>query len=102
MSLNKDEQYTMAIMDTILSLFRDQEEDGHPIYHFELDNIDATEFFTSMVTACGLIYNRLTDEDMDILDYTHLANKLAVQKLLEEVINSMEKRDEKERGNNEG
>lgn len=44
--------------------------------HFEKD-------ITAMLFAVFMIFIRLTKTEMDILEFTHVLNKLAVQNLLE-------------------
>lgn len=77
------EEYTLAISESIFSLFKDEDDGGNPNYHYDLNKIDATKFFTAMIMACGYIYNRLTQDDKTFLDFTYLANQLIVQNLLE-------------------
>ena len=44
--------------------------------HFEED-------ITAMLLAAYMIFTRLTKIEMDILEFTHVLNKLAVQNILE-------------------
>jgi hypothetical protein len=73
MKLN--EQYTAEIYDHLLELFdRDSEN-----FKFDLEKIDATELFTALVKANGILFNRLTDDNKSFLDFTYLCNSLIVQ-----------------------
>lgn len=44
---------------------------------------DATDDITSMLIAFQFVVQRLTEYDGDLIDFTHLLNKLAVQSVLE-------------------
>jgi len=82
--LTKTDEYALAVADSILSLFKDEEDGGNPIYHYKLDEIDATKFFTGMVKGCGYVYNRLTGDNKNFLEFTYLCNQLIVQDILED------------------
>lgn len=80
--MNRKNEMTIAVTDSILSLFRDEEDGGNPNYHFELSEIDATEFFTSMVYGCNFVFNQLTNIEKNGLEFTHICNQLVVQDML--------------------
>ena len=44
---------------------------------------DATEDVTAMLLAMHLVCERLTGYDGDLIDFTHVLNKLAVQHIME-------------------
>ncbi len=44
---------------------------------------DATEDFTAMLLAMKNIYDRVSGSDGDLIDFTHILNKLAVQCIME-------------------
>lgn len=75
-------EYTMAITESILSLFKDEDDGGNSHYRYDLDKIDATKFFTGMVMACAYVFNKLTDDDKNFLEFTHLCNQLIVQHMM--------------------
>jgi len=81
----KTEEYAMAVADSIMSLFRD-DEDGNPHYHYDMEEIDATKFFTGMVMGCAYVFNKLTGEEKNFLEFTHICNQLIVQHMLQEGI----------------
>lgn len=81
--MTKKEQYAVAIADAILSLFRDEEEGGNPNFHFKISEVDATRFFTEMVTGCRIVFEQLTSIEKNNFEFTHLLNQLVVQDLLE-------------------
>lgn len=80
--MRKQDEYAVAIADAILSLFRNEENDGNPYYHFDLNTIDATEFITSMVAGCNLVFQKLTQVEKNNLEFTYLLNQLVVQSML--------------------
>ena len=49
-----------------------------------LDNENLTEDFTAMVFALNVFFNNVTGQDIDIIDFTHLMNKLAFQHLMDD------------------
>ncbi len=42
---------------------------------------DLTEDFTAMVYAQWVVYQRMTDDDVDIFGFTHLCNRLVLQQM---------------------
>ncbi|MFB7817405.1 hypothetical protein ACFC0X_24950 [Paenibacillus chitinolyticus] len=77
--MNDQNQYIAAVHDQIAKLFNDNNED----YTFDINRIDATQFFIGMTKANALIYNKLTGDDKSALEFTYLTNQLIVQDLLE-------------------
>lgn len=47
------------------------------------ENVDLTAFFTSAIKGLSLLYNYVTGDAKNFLEFTHLANYLIVQDLLE-------------------
>lgn len=80
--MNKKEEYAVAVADSILSLFIDEEDGGNPNFHFTLSEIDATEFFTSIIKGCNVVYSKLTNDEKSNLEFTYLCNNLIVQDML--------------------
>ena len=81
--MNKKDKMALAIADSILSLFRDEENGGNPNFHYDLSEIDATEFFTSMVMGCNFVFNELTKSEKNNLEFTYICNQLIVQDILQ-------------------
>ena len=61
--------------------YRD-EENQLPVQQMGLDD-NPTEDFTAMVFALKMFFNQTTGQEIDIVDFTHLLNKLVVQHLIE-------------------
>lgn len=81
--LDKEQEYGLGVADGILSLFRDEEDGGNQDYHYDLSEIDATKFFIGMVIGCNLVFEKLTQQEQDLIDFTNTLNKLAFQYLIE-------------------
>lgn len=79
---NKQDRYTMDLTCQILNLFKN-EKNREDVQQIDLSTIDATMFFTSMVYACTHVYNQMTGDNKNFLEFTHLANQLIVQDMME-------------------
>lgn len=44
---------------------------------------DVTEDFTAMLIAMAVIFNGVVENDVDLIDFTHILNKLAVQYIMD-------------------
>lgn len=87
---NKEAEYSLAIASAILSLFKDEEDGGYENYQFDINEVDATLFITSMVMGCNVVLEKLTGIDKTHLEFTHLLNSLLVQNMMEEKENDNE------------
>ena len=63
-------------------MFKDDEEDDTTT-KFDLDKIDATEFFTGAFMALCLLFNKLTNQEKNYLEMTYIFNQLIVQHMQE-------------------
>lgn len=77
--LKLNEQYAVEVSGAIKSLF-DPDSENH---RYDLDEINATEFFIGIIKATGMLYTELTEDDKSFLEFTYLANQLIVQDLLD-------------------
>lgn len=59
------------------------EENQETIQQMKLDNENLTEDFTAMVFALKMLFSKVTEQDIDIIDFTHLLNKLVFQHLMD-------------------
>ncbi|OKP91397.1 hypothetical protein [Paenibacillus sp. P32E] len=75
-------QVTMIlhIQEQILKLVDEESED----FIYDIDKMDATDFFTAYIKAGNVIFNQLTSVKKNNLEFTHLANQLIVQDLLKD------------------
>ena len=69
-------------MEAIKNAYR-TEKNQVPLQKMQLTNDNLTEDFTAMVYALNMFFSEVTGQEIDIIDFTHLLNKLVVQNLLE-------------------
>ena len=60
------------------------EENREPVQKMELNDDNLTEDFTAMVYALNMFFDEVTGQQVDIIDFTHVLNKLVVQHLIEQ------------------
>lgn len=76
--MRKETEYAMLIIDTIANELADEESSLHRIGTEVGDN--ANEFFYALSTLAPLhVYNKLTGEDLDPLEFNHVMNRLIFQ-----------------------
>jgi hypothetical protein len=81
--MKKIEQKALCFMTALADVYKDEENrelDAFP--KMKLSN-DVTEDFTAMLLAMSLIFQQLTEYDGDLIDFTHMLNKLAVQHIMD-------------------
>ncbi len=66
----------------ITSVYRSEENQGF-VQQMNLDNENLTEDFTAIVFALKVFFSEVTEQDIDIIDFTHLLNKLVFQHLMD-------------------
>ncbi|WP_339259571.1 hypothetical protein MKZ12_07225 [Paenibacillus sp. FSL R5-0713] len=74
-----NEAMIAVIHDHMTKLFDPEDE----CFAYDLSTTDATELFTSMIQAEAFLFNELTKQKKTFLEYTHMANQLVVQDLIE-------------------
>jgi predicted GNAT superfamily acetyltransferase len=77
--MTKQEEMVFTVTTAINKLFDPESEEQR----YSWKDIDLTDFFTAYVKAGGYIYNRITGDDKNYLEFTHVANQLIVQDLME-------------------
>ena len=84
--MNKQEfnERVEKFVTVLRDLYLDEEErEGTEIPKIELNEDDITDDFTAMIIAVHLLYTFITgDDDMDLIGFTHMVNRLAFQWLL--------------------
>lgn len=73
----------LTFLTLIANAYRNEENQEHT-QQMTLDNENITEDFTAMIFALNMFFNRVTGQDIDIIDFTHLMNKLAFQHLMDD------------------
>ena len=81
--MNTIQKKAMQFLTALMDVYRD--EDNRELEAFEKLELggDFTEDFTAMLLAMKVMIERITDFDGDIIDFTHMLNKLAVQYCME-------------------
>lgn len=83
LTMTRIEEKAMAFITGITDVYRDEENRELEAFGKMEFSEDATEDFTAMLVALKCIYAKLTgDHDTDIIDFTHILNKLAVQHIM--------------------
>lgn len=63
------------------NIFREG-DDIEPVMPIQMEDIDEN-FFTAELIALKMQFENLTQQEVDLIEFTHILNKLAVQYLLE-------------------
>lgn len=75
------EKFVTALRDLYLDV---EEREGAETPKIELEEENLTDDFTAMIIAVHLLYVSITgDYDTDLIGFTHIANRLVFQWLLE-------------------
>lgn len=78
------EEKALHFLTAISDVYRDEEKrELEAFSKLELPSDDMTDYITAMLVAFQFVVQRLTGYDGDLIDFTHILNKLAVQNLLE-------------------
>lgn len=76
---------TMMLLAAMLDCYRDEED--RELYAFgkiQMNPENVTEDFTAMLLAMHINYMSITgDTESDLIDFTHILNKLAVQYVMD-------------------
>ena len=80
----KTEEKALHFVAAISDVYRDEERrELESFSKLELSADDMTDAITALLVAFQFVVQRLTGYDGDLIDFTHILNKLAVQSLLE-------------------
>ncbi len=77
------EQKAIHFLTALMDVYRDEESRELPALDKMEFPDDLTEDFTAMVMAMHTICQTLAGYDGDLIDFTHMLNKLVVQHLME-------------------
>ena len=68
------------------SVYQDEENRGIDLLpKLELKDESLTEDFTAMFYAMFILYKQITgDDEADVIDFSHICNKLVFQRIMEE------------------
>ena len=84
--MNKQEfnERVEKFVTVLRDLYLDEEErEGTEIPKIELNEDNLIDDFTAMIMAVHLLYIGITGHDTDLIGFTHIANRLVFQWLLE-------------------
>ena len=81
--MNITQEKAMHFLTALADVYRD--EDNRELEAFSKMELsgDFTEDVTAMLLAMKVFVDRITRDDGDIIDFTHMLNKLAVQYVME-------------------
>ena len=78
------EEKALHFFAAISDVYKDEENrELETFSKLELPVDDANDDVTAMLIAFQFVVQRLTGDDGDLIDFTHILNKLAVQNVLE-------------------
>ena len=84
------EEKVVHFLTAIADVYRDEEHRELKAFPQMKMTDDFTEDFTAMLIGIHFICERLTGYDVDLIDFTHMLNKLAIQHIMEKQNNNME------------
>lgn len=73
----------LCFLVTIKNAYKDFEE-REDFPKLELRDKELTEDFTAMLYSLMCLYIQITGEETDIIGFTHILNRLAIQHIMEE------------------
>lgn len=76
------EKKVVSFVISLQNAYKD-EEDREDQQKLELTEEGLTEDFTAMLSALRVMYIQITDDDVDLIGFTHLLNRLAMQHLMD-------------------
>lgn len=62
----------------------EEEKESTGLIPLELKDEELTEDFTAMIYAMWSIYNLITEDDVDVIGFTHIINRLVIQEFMED------------------
>lgn len=80
---NKMENKIYAFVTAIVNSYKEYYE-REDFAKLELKEEDLTEDFTAMLIALKVFYTDATGDDIDLIGFTHILNRLAIQYVMEE------------------
>lgn len=76
-------QKGLCFLTALMDVYRDEENRELEAFGAMEFSDDVTEDFTAMLLAFKVVFERITGDDGDLIDFTHVLNKLAVQYVME-------------------
>ena len=82
MKMTKIEEKATHFLTALLDVYRDEERRELGAFTAVEFSDDAAEDFTAMLIAMKLIFDKVSGSDGDLLDFTYVLNKLAIQHVM--------------------
>lgn len=80
--MKKDMENLIANVYTNMNNVFKEDDDITPVMPVKVEDVNE-DFFIAELMAMMLQFQNLTGQDVDIIDFTHILNKLAIQYLLD-------------------
>lgn len=77
------EQKALCFMTALVDAYRDEEDRELEAFSKMELATDIAEDLTAMLLAMSVVCERLTGFDGDLIDFTHMLNKLAIQHIMD-------------------
>ena len=73
--LTEEQRFAISVYESITSLFDEDSEN----YQYDINSIDLTKFFTGIIIANNMFYQKVTAKEGDLFDFIAVQMKLAHQ-----------------------
>ena len=81
--MKKIEQKALCFLTALSDVYRDEENRELEAFGKMEFSDDLTEDFTAMLLAFKFVFDRICGDGSDLIDCTHILNKLAVQYIMD-------------------
>lgn len=81
--MTKTQEKALHFVAALLDVYRDEEDRELEAFSAIEFSDDITEDFTAMLIAAKFVFEEITGCEDDLIDFTHVLNKLAVQHIME-------------------
>lgn len=81
--MSKFKNKIVCFLSALGNVYKD-EENREDFPKLDIESGELTEDFTAMLYAMTYMYQRITEDDIDIIGFTHILNRLAIQDVMKE------------------
>lgn len=83
--MGKFDDKVLHFVAALMDVYKNEEEkESTGLIPLELKDEELTEDFTAMIYAMWSIYNLITEDDVDVIGFTHIINRLVIQEFMED------------------
>lgn len=83
--MDKFENKVLHFVSALTDVYREGEaKESTALPELDFAEEELTEDFTAMIYAMWGMYCNITDDDIDVFGFTHVMNRLVLQKLMED------------------